>query len=66
MSNQRSENKRLVNFWFTHDEAAKLAEAAASLGVNMTDFVKRAVSELIVKEQLNGHKDEQRGDGSHD
>lgn len=66
MSNQRSENKRLVNFWFTHEEAAKLAEAAASLGVNMTEFVKRAVSEKIVKEQLNGRKNEQRGAGNHD
>ena len=63
MPNKRSDNKRMVAFWFTHKEAKQLAEAAASLGVNMTDFVKKAVSELIEKEQDNARQNAKRGNG---
>ena len=56
MPNKRSDDKRLVAFWFTHKEAEKLAEAASQMGVNMTDFVKKAVSELIEKERRNDRR----------
>ena len=63
MPNKRSDDKKLVNFWFTHNEAENLAKAASNLGLSMTDFVKMAISELIHKEQINEHKNRKRGSG---
>jgi uncharacterized protein (DUF1778 family) len=61
MPNKRSDEKRLVTFWFTHKEAELLAAAASSQGLNMTDFVRMAISELIAKEQMNEHNNAKRG-----
>ena len=68
MPNKRSDDKRLVAFWFTHQEAERLAKAALESGTNMTDFVKKAVLELIQKEKekKNGHTDTKRGDSAND
>lgn len=66
MPNKRSDNKRLVAFWFTHQEAERLAEAALKSGVNMTEFVKKAVSELIEKERESERQNSKRGTSAND
>lgn len=65
MPNKRSDDKRLVAFWFTHQEAERLAQAALESGTNMTEFVKKAVQELIEKEkEQNGRSNTQHSNGS--
>ena len=59
MPNKRKEGKKRIAVWLTQKERKALDSLVERMGIDMSEFVKMAISESI-KEQHDGRKKENR------